>query len=144
MEQWDEKSDKVSKLRPDLEKARALLKMTEVREKRSQLTPLPEFTTLLTEEYYEIIKELITGIMSIDGWKTVSHEFLIGYLARFYQEFNTSEVMTIDQLRIIRNDIAYRGAMISPEYLDRNQMTLLSIIQKLKKIVNQKLSTGKP
>ena len=80
MEQWDEKSDKVSKLRPDLEKARALLKMTEVREKRSQLTPLPEFTTLLTEEYYEIIKELCTAILSIEGWKALNHECLFAYL----------------------------------------------------------------
>ena len=143
MEQWDEKSDKVTRLRPDLEKARALLKMTEIREKRSQLTPLPEFTTLRTEEYYEIVKELITAIMSIDGWKSVSHELLIGYLAEFYQEFSTSEVLTIDQLRVIRNDIAYRGVMISSEYLDHNQSILLAIIRKLKKTLNQKLTKTK-
>lgn len=139
MEQWDESSDKVTKLRPDKEKARALLKMIAIREKRAQLTPFPEFTTLLTEEYYEIIKELITAIMSIDGWKTVSHELLIGYLTKFYLEFSTAELLAIDQLRVIRNDIAYRGVMISPEYLERNQHVLLAIIQQLKKTVNQKL-----
>ena len=140
MEQWDERSEKVTKLRSDIEKARALIKMTEIREKRLQLTLSPEFTTLLTEEYYEIVKELITAIMSIDGWKTVSHELLIGYLANFYQEFSTSELLTVDQLRVIRNDIAYRGVMISPEYLERNQSTLISIIQKLRKILSQKLT----
>ncbi|MBS3138718.1 hypothetical protein J4207_03360 [Candidatus Woesearchaeota archaeon] len=140
MEHWDERSEKVTKLRSDIEKARALIKMTEIREKRLQLTLSPEFTTLLTEEYYEIVKELITAIMSIDGWKTVSHELLIGYLANFYQEFSTSELLTVDQLRVIRNDIAYRGVMISPEYLERNQSTLISIIQKLRKILSQKLT----
>lgn len=139
MEQWDENSEKVSKLRPDFEKAKALLKMIEIREKRIQLTFLPEFTTLVTEEYYEIVKELITAIMSADGWKTTSHELLIGYLANFYEEFSTAEIVTIDQLRVVRNDIADRGVMINQEYLERNQQTFHSIINKLKQIISQKL-----
>lgn len=143
MEQWDEHSEKVSKLRPDFEKARALMKMIAIREKRAQLTPLPDFTTLITEEYYEIIKELITAIMSIDGWKTTSHELLVGYLAKFYENFTNAEITTIDQLRIIRNDIAYRGVMINPEYLERNQQNLQIIIQKLKQLVSQKLNKTK-
>src|SRR3989338_7511222 len=139
MEQWDEKSNKVSKLRPDIEKAKGLLKVIELRELRAQNTSLPQFATLLTEEYYEIIKELITSIMSIDGWKTTSNELLIGYLAKFYQIFDYGQINLIDQLRIIRNDIDYRGIMINSEYLERNQQPILHIINKLKHIVSEKI-----
>ncbi|MBI4146833.1 hypothetical protein HY489_05855 [Candidatus Woesearchaeota archaeon] len=140
MEPWTEQSDKVSKQRPDTEKARALLKMIALREQRAQITPLPQFATLLAEELYEIVKELITGIMSVDGWKTASHELLIGYLAKFYPEFSTAEVMLLDQLREMRNDIAYRGVMINPEYLERNQQNISNAIQKLKQILNARLN----
>lgn len=126
---WDEKSDKVTKIRPDNEKARALLKMTELHERRAQATPLPDMATLVVEEYYEIVKELITAIMSCDGWKTTSHELLIAYLAKFYPEFTTAELLLIDQLRQMRNDIDYRGVMINPEYLERNQKSIMEVVE---------------
>jgi len=137
---WDESSDKVSKIRPDNEKAKALLKMTELHERRAQLTPLPDMATLLVEEYYEIVKELITAIMSCDGWKTTSHELLVGYLAKSYPEFSSAEVALIDQLRQMRNDIDYRGVMINPEYIDRNKAAILDVITKLKDVTNKRIS----
>ena len=140
MEQWDESSDKVEKQRPDLEKARGLLKLVELRELKLPGFDLPTFATLLTEAYYEVIKELITGIMTVDGWKTISHELLIGYLAKSCLEYSPAEIALIDQLRRMRNDIAYRGVMIPPEFLDRNQKRILSVISKLKKTLNQMLN----
>ncbi len=137
---WDETSDKVTKTYQDTEKAKALQKMIALHEKRAQLTPLPEMATLLVEEYYEIVKELITAILSCDGWKTTSHELLIGYLAKFYSEFNAAEIMLIDQLRQMRNDIDYRGVMINPEYIERNQTKILNIIKKLKTTVNKRIN----
>ncbi len=137
---WDEKSDKASKMRPDAEKAKALLKMTELHEKRAKLTPLPDMATLLVEEYYEIAKEMITAIMSCDGWKTTSHELLIGYLQRFYSEFAGAEIALIDQLRQMRNDIDYRGVMIHPDYLTQNQKKILEVIHKLKQVLNRRIS----
>jgi hypothetical protein len=99
----------------------------------------PELTTLIVEGYYEIIKELITAIMSADGWKTVSHELLIGYLAKFYKEFSQAELHVIDQLRKTRNDIAYRGVMIKQDYLTRNKDAISKIINRLKQIVQRKI-----
>lgn len=141
METWNERSEKVSKQRPDIEKARGLIKVIALREQRAQLTPLPQFATLLAEEYYEIVKELITGIMCVDGWKTISHELLVGYIAKYYPEFSTSEVMLIDQLRQMRNDIDYRGVTIDPEYLNRNQGAISTVIQKLKHVLNERINT---
>lgn len=139
MEQWDESSDKVEKQRPDPEKARGLLKLVELRELKLSSFELPAFATLLAEAYYEVAKELITGILTVDGWKTTSHEMLIGYLVRFCPEYSRAEIVLIDQLRRMRNDIAYRGIMIPPEFLDRNQKNILGIISKLKKTLSQRL-----
>src|SRR4030043_130671 len=111
MQEWDELSEQVSRMRPDMEKARALLQIIALRERNMSSMKTDELTTLIVESYYEIIKELITAIMSIDGWKTISHEMLIGYLGEFYKDFPQSELHVIDQLRKTRNDIAYRGAM---------------------------------
>ncbi len=137
---WDENSEKVSKLSKDLEKAQSLLKLVELRE-QDLVAKREEFVTLIIEGYYEIIKELITAIMAIDGWKTVSHELLVGYLARFYhREFFSSEIQFIDQLRKIRNDIDYRGIMVNVGYLRRNKQPILDIITKLKQTVQKKLT----
>ena len=88
MQDWDESSDKVSRIRQDKEKAKSLIKVVELREKNIAKINNDEFVTLIIEDYYEIIKELITAIMSIDGWKTVSHEILIGYLNKFTRNFH--------------------------------------------------------
>jgi len=139
MKIWNEKSDEVSKGQKDKEKARALLKLINLREKNITKFDKRDSSTLIIEVYYEIIKELITAIMSVNGYKTTSHELLIGYLAEFHKDFSEFEINLIDNLRKIRNDIAYRGIIISPEYLDRNEKNLLKIIEKLKYLLNNKL-----
>ena len=139
MLEWDEKSEQVSKITPDKEKASSLSQIVSLRERSINAMKPDEFSTLIVEGYYEIIKELITAIMSVDGWKTVSHEMLIGYLAEFYGEFSSSELHAIDQLRKTRNDIAYRGVMIKHEYLTRNKASILEIIKKLKQTLIAKM-----
>ena len=140
MKEWDENSNEVSKISKDKEKAKSLLDLIELREKKLNLLDKKDSSTLIVEAYYEIIKELITAIMSMDGYKTLSHELLVGYLAKFYKEFSMFDIKIIDQLRKTRNDIAYRGTMVNPEYLDRDEEDILKIIQKLKEIVIRKLS----
>lgn len=140
MQEWNEFSDQVSKITADLEKARSLLKLIELRESDLR-NKSEEFVTLIVEGYCEIIKELITAVMAIDGYKTISHELLVGYLAEFYKEFSSSEIYLIDQLRKTRNDIAYRGVVIQPEYLKRNKNEILLIIAKLKIAVSGKIKS---
>ncbi len=138
MKIWDEHSEKVERITPDKERARSILKVVELREKDLKGKG-EEFATLIVEGYYEIIKELITAIMYCDGWKTLSHELLIGYLSRFYKEFSSAEIYLTDQLRKTRNDIDYKGVIIKPEYLKRNRENILEIIKKLKGILGKKV-----
>lgn len=138
MQQWNASSDKVFKIRPDKEKAKSLLQLVELRKKDLE-NKQEEFVTLIVEGYYEIVKELITALMSIDGYKTVSHELLIGYVAALYKAISRAEITLMDQLRKTRNDIAYRGVQVPPEYLRRNKEAILAVINKLQSLVEEKL-----
>lgn len=115
------------------------MQVVSLREKNINAMNPDEFATLIVEGYYEMVKELITAIMSVDGWKTTSHELLVGYLAKFYKEFSQAEIYVVDQLRKTRHDISYRGVAIKQGYLPRNRDTILKILNKLKQIVQRKL-----
>ena len=95
-------------------------------------------TYKIIEEYYEIIKELITALMYSDGFKTLSHKMLIFYLEKNYKNFNKSEILLIDELRKLRNNIVYYGQKVEKEFLINNEEEIISIINKLFKLNNSK------
>ena len=73
-------------MKADKEMAKSILKMVDVRLEALdlELEKTDQFASLVVEDYYEIIKEIITALMAVDGYKTLSHEVLIGYLNEFY------------------------------------------------------------
>jgi methyltransferase-like protein len=75
MKIWKESQDEVNKIRPDKEMAKSLLKMMEIRLKATESLNKEKFTSIVVEGYYEVIKEGITALMAIDGYKTLSHGF---------------------------------------------------------------------
>jgi len=139
MKEWKGSQSEVNKIKPDKEMAKSLLKMMEIRQNAVESLDKEKFASIIVEGYYEIVKEGITALMSIDGYKTLSHEVLIGYIKEFYKEFSESEVYFIDQLRKIRNRIVYKGFFVQKDYLDRNKKQLKEITEKLRKIIEQKL-----
>lgn len=80
METWEDLHDQIEEVTSDKEMARSILKMVEVRERELESKDKKEFTSLVVEDYYEIIKEGITAVMAVDGRKTLSHEALVVYL----------------------------------------------------------------
>ena len=72
---------------------------------------------LIISDYYEIIKEMITAILLLDGCKTLSHKDLIDYLKENYKEITSHELSLLDELRVLRNRIAYEGFFIEPSLL---------------------------
>jgi len=94
---------------------------------------------LIIADYYEIIKELITAILLIDGYKTLSHKDLIDYIKEKCKEFSIHEVSVLDDLRVLRNRIAYEGFFIEPSYLERNEPLFKEMIRKLENLIERKL-----
>jgi len=124
---------------PDKEKARSILKMASLIEERIQKQDREKMAALIIVDYYEIIKEIITSILLIDGFKTLSHRDLIDYLQKKYPGFNTHEISILHNLRVLRNRAAYEGFLIDISYLNRNESFFKKIIQKLKEVVKRKL-----
>jgi len=127
------------KIAPDKEKARSILKMVSLIKERIKKQERDKMAALIIADYYEIIKELITAILLIDGYKTLSHKDLIDYIKENYKEFSIHEISVLDDLRVLRNRIAYEGFFIEPSYLERNEPLFKEIIKKLEGLIERKL-----
>ena len=140
MKSWEELKDEVRKVSKDKEMARAIVKMAGIRRDALKLLEdKVDFTSISVENYYEIIKELITGLMAVEGYKTLSHEVLVVYLSHNHKEFSQAELVLIDELRKLRNEIVYRGFFVEPAFLNRNKAKIDDIIEKLLRLVKSNL-----
>ncbi len=104
--------EEIVSITPDKGLARALLKSVALRE--AAIGRLDDsFSTLIVEAKYEIIKELVTALMALGGYKTRSHLSLLRYLAESHG-FPTNEIEFLDLLRQLCHDIGYRGYPARP------------------------------
>ena len=129
----------IIKITPDKQRAKSILNMVYLLEKRIQLQDRKTMNSLILADYYEVIKELITAILFVDGYKTLSHKDLFEYLSNKYKEFSSHEISLLDDLRILRNRIAYEGFNAPSIYLERNEDNFKSIIKKLKNLLENKI-----
>ena len=137
----------VIRITPDRERARSLLDTVSVR--LDAITVLQgndsrKFSSKIVEEYYEAVLELITAIMSIDGFKTRSdapgsHISAIEYLHENYKELEENEIGMIDDLRKKRAGITYYGRHVREDYIEGNKREIERIIEKLRAIAIRKL-----
>jgi len=127
------------KITPNKETAKSILNMISLIEERLKTQGKTKMVSLIISDYYEIIKELFTVVLLIDGYKTLSHKDLINYIKEKYDEFSLHEISVLDNLRVLRNRVAYEGYKIDILYLNRNEDLFKSIIKKLKQIINKKL-----
>jgi len=133
--------DDLIKITPDPQRAKNLLSQVEIRLKDAANKDVDIFATLIIGAYYEVIKELLTALLLLDGYKTLSHTTLIDYLREKYRkDFLENEILTIDELRKVRNRIAYEGFTITTDYCERKGPIALKIISKLKTVVGAKLN----
>jgi len=139
MKSWEEFKDSVNEVSPDTEMAGSILRMMTVRLAATKSLDKRKFASIVTEGYYEVIKEGITALMAIGGYKTLSHEALVAYLKEFYNEFSEQEIRSIDQLRQLRNKIVYKGFFVQEDYIKRNEKLLEEIIGKMKRLIAKKL-----
>ncbi|HLD15139.1 MAG TPA: hypothetical protein VJB94_01000 [Candidatus Nanoarchaeia archaeon] len=134
--------DNLIRITPDKNKAKSLLKMVETTLEMISKIDVEKFPSNVTKEYYEIIRELLSVVLLLDGYKTYgegAHKRLIEYIEANYKEFNRGEILFIDELRTIRNKIAYDGFFVDKDYILRKTNEIGQIINKLKNIINKKI-----
>ena len=126
---------------PDKEKVKSMLGLVGQREKFVYSVDKEEFSTIIAETYYEIIKELITALFLLDGLKATgenAHKEVIDNLIK-YKEFSEDEIKILQDLRIKRNKSMYEGKLIDNTYIENKEKKLKSIIEKLKNLIDTKL-----
>ena len=127
---------------PDKEKAKAILRMVETTLALIESIDMDRFPSNITKEYYEAIRELISAILLLDGYKTYgegTHKKQIEYLENSYKDIKGHEIFLIDELRVLRNKITYDGFFIEKDYIKRKTKDIKAIAEKLKKIINSKI-----
>ena len=122
--------DEIFKISKDRERAKDLLEMAKERLDLVKLIPKDKAYKII-EEYYEIIKELLTAIMYLDGYKTLSHVKLIEYFASNYKQLDENQIRLIDTLRKFRIGIVYYGRKISQDFLLNHEKEIKKIMQVL-------------
>jgi len=130
------------KITPDKEKARSISKMVETSLEMIKTIDISKFPSNVTKEYYDVLRELISIILLLDGYKTYgegAHKRMIEYLEENYKGFRTDEIILIDELRITRNKIAYDGFFVQADYIQRKKDDIEKIIKKIKEIIQKKL-----
>lgn len=137
---WDECiSGHIKNISKDRDKAKSILKMANLRiEFWSDLKSDAKYTSIAVDGYYEIIKELLTALMYLEGYKSDNHECLVSFLRYKYPELSY-EVGVIHQLKAVRNDIDYKGFFVNADYLKRNKLEFRHIIETLQRILKEKL-----
>ena len=129
--------EEIFRITKDMERAGDLLEMAKERIDMIKILPRDK-PYKFVEEYYEIIKELLTALMYLDGYKILSHKKLIEYFAD-NNEIEHSEIKLVDSLRKFRNDIMYYGKKISQDFLTNNENEINRIIKMLVNLTEKKL-----
>ncbi len=133
----------VNKISPDFELAKSLLSEVETRiEIAFEMKLNEKRARVIFELIYDSIRELIDIILSIEGFKSYSHEANISYLSKF-KEFETVELMELNRFRRIRNSSKYYGKPAQLEDAVEIKKAFPKIREKLMKIINSKLSNQK-
>lgn len=121
----------IFKISKDERRAEALKEMAQERLKDISNLKAPY---RILEEYYEIIKELLTSFMYRQGWKTLSHKEMIEFASENIKVLTKGEIQLIDELRIKRNGIVYYGERVSLDFLKSRELSIKRIIHKLLKL----------
>ena len=134
--------EELIKVTPDKLKANSMLKMAEITLNMIKEIDIAKYSSNATKEYYEVIRELMAIILLLDGYKTYgegAHKKLIDYIVVNYKQFTNYELSLIDDLRTVRNKIAYDGFFVERSYIERKLKDINAIIGKLKEIIQKKI-----
>ena len=126
---WEECKNHLRTVDKDIQKANSILRMCKVRLRVLQQIALDEETaSILAEDYYEIIKELLTALLLLKGLKSDNHECLLSYFKKSYPD-KEYELSILYELKKARNSVSYEGLFLRKEYIERNKLEFLHIIK---------------
>lgn len=135
---WNEcLKEHIKKVEPDRQKIVSIVKMCNVRLKVVEQIALDaETASVIAEDYYEIIKELLTALLLKDGLKSDNHECLIRFFKVRFPEYEY-ETETIFKLKDVRNRVSYDGIFVDKSYIEMNKLEFKHIIELLRGLLEK-------
>lgn len=123
----------------DISMAKELLKMGEHRLEfwDTIKDKAKKYPSLFIEGHYEVIKELCTAVLILDGWKALDHECLFAYLKSKKSKLDIDYDYLLE-LKDTRNSIDYRGITVSHELWKNNEMKIRLTINALREYLKSK------
>lgn len=134
--------ERIIKISPNKEKARSIMRMVNVNLERIEATDKKRFVSSIVKDYYDSIRELMSVVLLLDGFKATgeeAHKNLIDFFKKNYSILPEREIFLVDGLRVIRNKISYDGFFVNQDYLNRNLKEINHIINKLKLFIDNRL-----
>lgn len=129
---------------PDKNKAEELLKLVEHRRQfwEEVEDKSSKYPSLFVEGHYEIVKELFTAIMSLDGWKALDHECLFAYIIQNYKDEIEVDFEFLLELKDTRNSIDYRGIMLGKDKWDKIKLKVDVSVNALVEYLEERIRRG--
>lgn len=130
----------------DIEKARSLLENAEQDlDTLKDIIPIMEKKKnfgLIWKSQYEIIRQLVQGILILEKIRSENHQCLYAYICIKHKEWDI-DWETIETMRLLRNGVHYEGRPISAETWKEYKLRFSVYDQAFIKILNQKLKDAK-
>ena len=132
---WDECERKfIKSVEIDKARIKSIIEKSMLRLKRARNTKVSlDTVSLIVEDYYEVIKELLVAYLLKKGIRSQNHQCLISY---FYKENPNyeKEAFLISQMSFFRNRLNYYGESIPLEFYNKNKKEFEKIIKILKEL----------
>lgn len=127
----------IRKVEVDNEKINSIITQTKERIKRIKLTEKENLSiSLIVEDYYEVIKELLVAYLLKNGLRSRNHQCLFSYFYKINPNFE-KETYLISQMSLFRNRLCYYGEKIPEEFYKNNKEEFNKIIKLILSLINK-------
>ncbi len=126
---WEECKRKfIKQVELDKNRVNAIEEKAMLRLKRAKNTKITQETvSLVVEDYYEVIKELLVAYLLKNSLRSKNHQCLISYFYLNNKNYE-KESFLISQMSFFRNRLNYYGEDIPIEFYEKNKKEFENII----------------
>lgn len=133
---WRECREKfIKRVEVDQERIKSIVRIALLRLERARNIKVKS-VSLIVEDYYEVIKELLTAYLLKNGLRSRNHQCLITYFYRENLDYE-SEAHIISQMSFFRNRLDYYGEEIPEEFYKKNKEDFEKIIKILINLIEK-------
>ena len=121
----------------DEEQIKSIVKRADDRLERARDTDIGKYNvSLVVEDYYEVIKELLVAYLLKNGLRAKNHQCLISYFYKQSPDYE-KETQLILQMSFFRNRLNYYGEDVPKEFYIENKNEFENIIKLLKDLIDK-------